>query len=629
MTTTIRNPRLHTAPWIALALLALLSAPAGAKDFALFKGKWLGVWKTQTAIGSGYRAHDAIGGNMVGAGAGQTGEFPGAHGAVGVNDDAQLNWPNAWDNYSAPLTAVSELTLLHAKTRQGFFVRARGWYDLTLEGRDFPHGNVTGQYVHNGRLSDEEFDGAAKFSGVDFYDAYFFGNYKLGQTRVQVRLGRQTFDWGEGIFYPGINSVQPYDYAWLSMAGAPVNNGGKLPVNRLYANWQVGGFTVDGFYNLEFRPTVFPGCGTYFQNVDNGINKGCNVPTAAGFPDTTFIGTRNYYNGKLPKLGYFPDGETNAALGSRPMTGEPDDQSGWGISARTFIEPIETEVGVYYSEFVSPTFINAAVTGPTPADFAINTMFPDGVKALAVSAATGFRNLTVQGQVTFFKDMPTHYGAPTYIVGSNAGIGAMHWMKAECGPGPGRPNGSECKTYYEMDITEVQVGGTWQFGELVGLGDATLTGELDYQWNTNYPDIQGPRAYRLGRFGNFGEANWTNDQGYVCNPGPLPNGVVNRCEVEGFVTETAWGYKLRAATVLPRGPKLTYVPSLTWSHDPGGTSADQGTHIEDRWQIVAALRTILYQDYYIDVAAVRYNANARWDPLQDKGQYYMAVGYTW
>jgi hypothetical protein len=627
MTTIIRKPRLDSASWIALAL-ALLSAPAGAKDFALLEGKWLGVLKTQVAIGSGYRADNAIP-EIVGAGAGQNGEFPRAQGAVGVNDDAQLNFPNTWDNYSAPLTGVSELTLINARTRQGLFVRARAWYDLTLEGHDVAHGNVTAMYPHNGRLSDEKFDGAAQFSGVDFYDAYLFFNLNPGDTRLQLRLGRQTFDWGEGLFYPGINSVQPYDYAWLTMAGAPVLNGGKLPVNRVYANWQVGGFTLDGFYNLEFRTSVFPGCGTYFQNVDNGINRGCNVPTAAGFPDQTFGGTRNYYNGKLPKLGYFPDGETNPVLGDRPMTGEPDSQSGWGISARTFIESIATEVGVYYTAFNSPVFINAAVAGNVPADFSINTMFPDGVEALAVSAATGFRNLAVQGQVTFFKDYPTHYGAPTYIVGANTGNGAMGWMRDECGPAPDHPNGAECRTFFPMDITELQVGATWQFGEIVGVGDATLTGEIDYQWNTNYPDINGPHAYRLGRFGNFGEANWTNDEGYVCNPGPLADGRVNRCEIEGFVTKTAWGYKLRATAIFPRGPKLTFVPSLTWSHDPGGTSADQGTHVEDRWQIAAALRTVLYQNAYIDVIAVRYNPNAEWDPLQDKGQYIVAMGYSW
>jgi hypothetical protein len=631
MTMTNRNHKPRTIRWRSFALLCLLAIPAQAKDFALFDNKWLGTFKLQTVLGAGWRARDADSGNLVGAGAGQTGEFPGANGAVGVNDDAQLNFPDAWDNYSAPLTGVGELTLAHARRGFGLFVRARAWNDFTLEGHNFPHGNTPGLYVRDSRLQDTDFDGAAKFSGADIYDAFAFANFGLGETaKMQVRIGRQTFDWGEGLFYPGIAGTQPYDFAWLSIAGAPVLNGGKLPVNRVYANLQLGNFTVDGFYNLEFRPSVFPGCGTYFQNVDNGINKGCNVPTAAGFPDQQFLGTRNYFNGKLPTHGFFGgENVANPLLDNRPMTGEPDDESGWGVSAHTFIESLAMDIGIYYTEFTSSVFINAAVGGPTPADFSINTMYPDGVSAYAISASTGVRNLTLQGQLTFYEDQPTHYGAPSYIVGVNAGTGAFHWLQEECGPGGRLPNGGECQTFFPMDITEAQFGGTWQFGELVGLGDATLTGEIDYQWNTNYPDIEGERAYRLGRFGNFGEANWDNDIGYQCQPGPLANLVVNRCQVEGFVTETAWGYKLRAATVFPRSPKLTYAPSLTWTHNPGGTSADQGTHMEDRWQIVLALRTLLYQNYYIDLAAVRYNHGAEWDPLQDKGQYTVALGINW
>src|SRR4029453_3092443 len=113
---------------IALTVFALLAAPAGAKEFALFNNSWAGTWKTQTAIGAGFRGHHPTGGKLGGPGAGTiganaTGEFPGAHGAVGVNDDAELNWPEAWDNYSAPMTGVGDLSLVHVKTRPGIFLR--------------------------------------------------------------------------------------------------------------------------------------------------------------------------------------------------------------------------------------------------------------------------------------------------------------------------------------------------------------------------------------------------------------------------------------------------------------------------------------------------------------------------
>jgi hypothetical protein len=620
------SPNLNFLRASCITLFALISIPATAQQFGLFDGEVVGIWKNSLTIASGYRARDVNDPQMVGAGAGlgANPEFPGANGAVGVNDDPQLNFRSAGDRYSAPMTWVSELSLIH-KSGQGVFVRGRAWYDLFLEGENVPHGNVGNLFTPNSRISDEGFTGAAEFSGADFYDYYYFANFDMGGSNMKLRVGRQAIDWGEGIFYPGINSFNPYDYAWLNMPGAPVLNGGKLPVNRVYLNWAgKRGYTVDGFFNLEYRPSSFPGCGVYYQAVDNGINPGCNSPTAAGFPDTFFIGTRNYYNGSLFAGGYFPDGETDPILGNRPMTGEPSDHSGWGVSAHKFVESLATDFGVYYTTFTSPTFVNAAVGGATPANFSINTMFPEDVKAFAISASTGFRNLAAHAQLTWFQDFPTHYNAPEYIIGTNSGAGPFGWMRAEC-VNASTPNGSECKTYWDMDITQLQFGGTWQFGQLVGLPDVTLAAEVDMQWNTNLPPINGPRAYRLGRFGNFGVADWDQD-GYVCNPGPLPNGVVNRCEIDGYTTDFAWGYKIRLATNFPRGPALTFVPSLTWGQDIEGFSADQATHVEGRWSLSLFLRTLIYQKYYVDLGAVRYNSHAEWDPLQDKGQYTIGFG---
>ena len=185
----------------------------------------------------------------------------------------------------------------------------------------------------------------------------------------------------------------------------------------------------------------------------------------------------------------------------------------------------------------------------------------------------------------------------------------------------------ECKTYFLTDITQVQYGGTWQFGELIGLPDATLTGEADMQWATNLPPKDGPGAIRLGRFGNFGESNWTNDRGYVCTPGPNANGQVNRCEIKGFVTPFAMGYKLRLATSFPRGPRVTFVPAFLFGQDITGFTADQASISGGRLTYQLSMRTILYQNYYIDIAATRYN-KATWDPLKDKGQYVVAFGYN-
>lgn len=632
MITHARSPA-RSLQWLVVAVLAAASTPARAAEFGLFDNQLSAVWKTQLTLGVAWRNYDPDP-QHVGAGARAptpgfpNGEFPGATGAVGVNDEPNLNFPDKYDMVSAPLTIVSEISLIHP-SGQGVFVRARLWYDLFLKGEDVPHGNATNSFTANSRLSDDGHLGAARYNGGDFYDAYYFANFSTGPATWQVRLGRQAVDWGEGIFYPGFNSaVNPYDYAWLTMTGAPVLNGGKLPVGRLYANVATpSGWTFDGFYNYEWRTSTYPGCGTYYQGLDNSMNPGCNAPTTAGLSDVASLAirTRNYYNGQLPRGGNFPNGSDDPRLDSRPMTGEPSQWSGWGLSARTFIERAATEVGFYYTDYVSQSFVNAAVIGPSPLDFSVNTIFPTRVKSYGVSASSGIRNLVMSGQLMFTRDFAAHYNAPGYIIGSNATVGAFGFMRAECLAKNG-PAGGECQTHHPTNITQFQLGGTWQFGEKVGLPDATLTGETVMLWNTNLGPQDGPRPIRLGRYGNYGESDWTNSVGYACNPGPLANGIVNRCEVEGFVTPFAWGYKLRLAATMPRGPGLTFVPMAVFGHDLKGFSADGMTVNENRMNLGATLRTIFKQNYYVDVGAVWYKRSTKWDGQRDKGQYTVSFG---
>jgi hypothetical protein len=319
---------------LVLALLLFTSAIAHAQEFPIFGGNGTMVWKTQLAIGAGFRL-GAPDPQLIGAGSKL--EFPGASGAVGVNDDAELNFSHAGDLFAAPLTLNSEMSLAF-KHNQSAFIRVRGWYDMGLEAIDGEHGNGPSAYLPGRRLSDASLLGAARFKGIDIYDAYYFGQFKTGNTPLMLRVGRQAVDWGEGLFYPGINAFNPLDVAWATTTGARIANGGKLPVARVYGNVALPkGLVVDGFFNLEFRPSVMAACGTYFSNLDNGQHPGCNALTTAGLPDGASllaIGSKNFYTGKLEPIGRFPDGATD----TRPMTGEPSNFSGWGLAAREFVE---------------------------------------------------------------------------------------------------------------------------------------------------------------------------------------------------------------------------------------------------------------------------------------------------
>jgi len=625
MTNSSMTNRLRAS---ASLLTVLLAVPVQATEFAVAEGSVVGVWKTTLTQGVGIR-NGSPQAQLVGAGAGTPiaagvipgfpdgvpVEFAGAHGGVGVNDDPQLNFKDG-DVFSAPLTLSSELSLRHS-TGNGLFVRVRAWYDLALEAMDVSHGNSAGGYQPNVRLSDQGFLGAAKFKGIDIYDIFYFGHFDLGRSRLLLRVGRQAIDWGEGIFYQGINAINPIDAAWSTTTGARIANGGKLPVNRVYANVDLpGGLSLDGFVNLEFRSTVVPGCGTYYSMLDIGLHPGCNLVSAAGLPDATsqVIQTKNYYNGKLYAGGFFPNGGPDANA-----THAPSNWSGYGAALHSFVEPLGTEFGLFFANYTSPTPIQAPVVGVDALTFNVNTMFVENVKSFALSAATGFRNLAVSGQVTVTLDYPTQRNAPAFIEGSTNGFGPYYYMKSEF-------VGREAPGYYPLNVVQLQGGGTWQFGRLVGLSDMTLTGEALAAWNTNQPSVNGPNAERLGRAGNFGLASW-DQQGYTCDPGPLSNGIINKCATDGFVSPFAVGYKLRLATVFNPTPGISLVPAVTFNHDITGFSAD-GAIVGGRKTYGAFLRSDLFQEYFVELGGFWYQRNTEYDPARDRGQYTIVVGYN-
>ena len=285
---------------------------------------------------------------------------------------------------------------------------------------------------------------------------------------------------------------------------------------------------------------------------------------------------------------------------------------------RKFVEPLATEFGVYYADYVNPFPNNAPVVGTDALTFAINTNYQP-IKTLAVSASTGLRNLALSAQLTRHWDYPAQRNAPAFIEGSLNGLGPYGYLKDN-------PN-REMPGFYKMNILQLQYGGAWQFGRLVGLNDATLVAEALMSWNTNNPPTDGPNAERLLRAGNFGLASWS-EKGYTCNPGPLENGIVNFCDVDGFQTPFAMGYKMRAQTVLPQfGPNISLTPYLTFTHDITGWSADfsiQGGRVT----YGAGFRADIRQAYFVEASALWYRRGTPYDPMRDRGQYTVVVGYN-
>jgi hypothetical protein len=456
-----------------------------------------------------------------------------------------------------------------------------------------PHGHVNNGYLPGAKLNDSGFYGNEKFSGFELLDAYVYGNVELGEARLNARLGRQVVNWGEGLLYTGINAFNPLNLAALAAPGSRPEQA-LLPVNRVYASL-LGrhGWSVDAFYTLGWERNTIPGCGTIGQPIDSQANPGCFGATAAP-PPPLLLPDRTLF-----QLGLYA-----------PVAPAIDGSSGgqWGVAARYFVEPLRTEFGLYYVRFNNPMFavnIYSQYTG-SRVGVAIQNQYLDGVQGAAVSAVTGYRNVTMSAELSTFFGLPVQRNFPTLIQGATQGVGP-YAAAARTGPDVAFPG------YAQVNRTQLLLGGKVALSPWIALADALLTAEVALQWA---PDLPGLDRERIGRNPNFGVAAFP---GAAC-------GAYDSCEAKGFATPFNWGYRLALSFSLPRPTNgLDLQPTLLWSQDVQGYAVD-GFMTEGRWIAGALLRAVYQQFLFAQVGATWLRADTPYDAARDKGSYSMAVG---
>jgi hypothetical protein len=108
----------------------------------------------------------------------------------------------------------------------------------------------------------------------------------------------------------------------------------------------------------------------------------------------------------------------------------------------------------------------------------------------------------------------------------------------------------------------------------------------------------------------------------VYNPSPLG------CKNDGYITDSAWGYRLRFSAdylnVFNSGIAVT--PNLFWSQDVDGISMDPA-FIEDRQVLGLGVKFTYNKKYVLDLNWVDY-ADDNYDPLFDRDYYSAAVSVT-
>ncbi len=232
------------------------------------------------------------------------------------NDDVNTNDGNR--NFDTGL--VSEVYKITSELEAnyhnyGMFLRGTAFYDTQLMDKrnDYYRNNNPAQpsqsYPQDDRFTSQTRDIAG--SRIEMLDAYVYGNWDVAQMPVTARVGRQVFNWGEGIFYRGgVNTTNPVDAAKYRLPGAEVKEV-LMPVEAVSFNIGLtDSLTLESFYQTNWKETRIDPVGTFYSQTDlfaDGGNTGYNNFSGTAL-DTPVPGFGNV-------IGLY------SALGNNPLLG--------------------------------------------------------------------------------------------------------------------------------------------------------------------------------------------------------------------------------------------------------------------------------------------------------------------
>ena len=236
-------------------------------------------------------------------------QLPGAYSMA--HDDGDLNY-NKGSIFQAPIKATPDLTLTWGDF--GFFGRMLYFYDFVNNDFNERHPDmVTPQNLNSvGRvgspvpglsaiklppplagniplLSERLYGVGApvrtkrtdpavlKQVGTDLQelDSYVYGKIPIPFTddkKVTFKLGRQTINWGESttLVFNSLNQANPINANNFYRIGNQLEED-FTPINQLFLSFEpFENATLEGFYQLEWKPLEAPAPGSYFSSNDLG-----------------------------------------------------------------------------------------------------------------------------------------------------------------------------------------------------------------------------------------------------------------------------------------------------------------------------------------------------------------------
>jgi len=336
------------------------------------------------------------------------------------SDDADRNFHRGL--ISNRLDVLSEFDITYKNI--GARVSAAAWYDSVYNSQNANNSPAT---ANNASVPYNEFNNSVRdLHGrkAEILDAFAFGAFDLGSTRVTVRAGRHALVWGESLFY-GANGIAYGQGSTDVIKALSVPNTQfkevVRPENQISGQLQVSpNLAFAGYYQFEWEALRLPGVGSYFASASDGVGGG----------GERIIAGSGLYLDRAADIKARNSGQ--GGLSMRLGLGEVD----FGLYA------------IQYHDKAPQSYVRpfaAGVMGPGGQIGTYTMVYPEDIRSLGMSASTSLGNVNLAGEASIRRNTPlvsdsqvdptgtgNNNSNPLYAVGNTAHA-QVSWI-ASIGP---------------------------------------------------------------------------------------------------------------------------------------------------------------------------------------------------
>ncbi|MHA6138870.1 DUF1302 domain-containing protein [Pseudomonas mohnii] len=580
-----RSPAPRVRPHLLALGVAMVSGIQSAQATSWqVNDDWSLTTNTTLSLGTSWSLQSADKFQMTAADAASIGKT-----GTGTNynaDNGKLNFDKG-DTISTVFKGLTDFDLNDGS--QGAFLRFKYWYDHALE-------TSNGDFE---KLDDSGWQDLAKFKGFEVLDAYIWKNFDVGDHSLSVKVGNQVLSWGEALFIQnGVNVINPLDVSAFNRPGVELKEG-QLPVEMISFNFDLSdSLSLEGFWQYNFRPSVFDGCGTFFSIADN-LQEGCqNNYMIAGGQGTTAESLLDFNPAA---------GAANARRERylrRTSTDYPSDTGQYGLAMHYTIESLQdADLGLYYMNYHSRTPQLQGVIArqaPVGTNININTgdysnVYPEDIRLFGASLSGVIGTTATFGELSYRPNLPLPLNGADFVglLAGSPTTPIMPMTNAELAAA----RGTQVEGYIRKPVWQFSLGAVDTVTNVLGASRLSLAGEMGFNW------IENLDGDRFGRAGAFGRTLPTTGIATSCvaagaggmSPAQVAEMNADFCNKQGLYTDFSWGYRLRAGLSYEQLlPATVVTPAINWRHDVEGN----GPNFQEGQQAIGLTLTFDYRNNY-------------------------------